>query len=157
MTNVWFPFALLLVLRTDNSYAENYVIMAVSIGPPDLLVADFKPTLQYYLTQQVSLALGRPVSFELKAVSLNANVDTIFDIMEAKKADFVYSAPYVMECLESEFDLQLLVTLRKKYTIAGKNYILNRSVAYIHNFRIITNSYFFSSYRYGGVIITRLE
>ena len=59
-------------------------------------------------------------------VSINADKDTIFDMIEGSRVDFVYSAPYILGCLESEFEIQPLATVRKRYVIGGKEYILNR-------------------------------
>jgi hypothetical protein len=109
-----------------RSSAEHYVVMAVTSGSPDAFISSFKPTLQFYLTQQVSLELGRPVSFELRAVSINADQNSIFDYVESKTVDFVFASPYLMGCLESEFDIQILVTLRRKYIVSGKAVVINR-------------------------------
>jgi hypothetical protein len=106
--------------------AENYTIVGVSIGPPASFVSDFKNTFEYYLSQKVSKTLGRQIFFTVKGVSINADKDTIFDMIEKNGVDFVYSAPYILGCLESEFVIQPLVTVRKRYVISGKEYILNR-------------------------------
>ena len=74
----------------------------------------------------MSQTLGRQIFFNLKGVSVNADKDTIFDMIEGSRVDFVYSAPYILGCLESEFEIQPLATVRKRYVIGGKEYILNR-------------------------------
>ena len=105
--------------------------MGVSIGPVATFIRDFKPTFEFYLSEQVSRALGRNISFRLIGVSLNvAEKDTIFDFVESKSLDFVYSAPNMLGCLESEFDFQLLATMRKRYMVDGQEYILNRQVQF---------------------------
>jgi hypothetical protein len=106
--------------------AESYTVVGVSIGPVATFIRDFKPTFEFYLSEQVSRALARNISFRLIGVSLNAEKDTIFDLVESKSVDFVYSAPNMLGCLESEFDIQLLATMRKKYIVDGQEYILNR-------------------------------
>ncbi len=108
--------------------AESYTIVGVSIGPVAAFLRDFRPTFEFYLSEQVSKAVGRNVSFSLIGVSLNAENDTIFDLVESKRVDFVYSAPNMLGCLESEFDIQLLATMRKRYVVDGQEYILNRQV-----------------------------
>ncbi len=117
---------LLALIGEHPCASENYTIMGVSIGPPASLVSDFKPTFEFYLSQKVSQIVGRQIFFNLKAVSINADKDTIFDLIESNRVDFVYSAPYILGCLESEFEIQPLVTVRKRYLVAGKEYILNR-------------------------------
>jgi hypothetical protein len=115
-----------LVLPYSPCYAESYTIVGVSIGPVPTFLRDFKPTFEFYLSEQVSRTLGRNISFRLTGVSLNAEKDTIFDLVESKSVDFVYSAPNMLGCLESEFDIQLLATMRKRYLVDGQEYILNR-------------------------------
>ena len=118
--------ALIFILSLPFCASENYTIVGVSIGPPASSVSDFKPTFENYLSQQVSQTLGRQIFFNLKGVSVNADKDTIFDMIEGSRVDFVYSAPYILGCLESEFEIQPLATVRKRYVIGGKEYILNR-------------------------------
>jgi hypothetical protein len=107
-------------------HSETYTIVGVSIGPVASFLKDFQPTFEFYLSEQVSRSLGRNISFKLTGVSLNAEKDTIFELVESNSVDFIYSAPYVLGCLESEFDLQLLATVRKRYVVNGLEYILNR-------------------------------
>ena len=118
--------AVLILLGVHPCASENYTIVGVSIGPPAGFVTDFKPTFESYLSQKVSQTLGREIFFNLKGVSINADKDTIFDMIESNRVDFVYSAPYILGCLESEFVIQPLATVRKRYNISGKEYILNR-------------------------------
>jgi hypothetical protein len=123
--------ALTLTLALISScYAETFTVVGVSIGPVANFIRDFKPTFEFYLSEQVSRALGRNVSFRLIGVSLNAEKDNIFDLVESKSVDFVYSAPNMLGCLESEFDIQLLATMRKRYMVDGQEYILNRQVQF---------------------------
>ncbi len=120
--------ATLFLLFPSSCSAESYTIVGVSIGPVATFLRDFQPTFEFYLSEQVSKAVGRNVSFSLIGVSLNAENDTIFDLVESKRVDFVYSAPNMLGCLESEFDIQLLATMRKRYVVDGQEYILNRQV-----------------------------
>ncbi len=113
--------------------AESYTIVGVSIGPVANFLRDFKPTFEFYLSEQVSRAIGRNISFTLTGVSLNAENDTIFDLVESKSVDFVYSTPNMLGCLESEFDIQLLATMRKRYMVNGQEYILNRRVLHFNS------------------------
>jgi hypothetical protein len=110
---------------------ENYTIVGVSIGPPSGFVSDFKPTFEFYLSQQVSKMLGRDIYFTIKGVSINADKDTIFDMIEGNRVDFVYSAPYILGCLESEFEVQPLATVRKRFMINGTEYILSRQLFFV--------------------------
>ncbi len=123
-------FLILESLFLLSCHAESYTIVGVSIGPVATFIRDFKPTFELYLSEQVSFAVGRNITFRLIGVSLNAEKDTIFDLVESKSVDFVYSAPNMLGCLESEFDLQLLATMRKRYMINGAEYILNRQVQF---------------------------
>ena len=118
--------AVLVVFGVHPCTSENYTIVGVSIGAPASFVSDFKPTFEYYLSQTVSQKLGRQIYFSVQGVSINADKNTIFDMIESNQVDFVYSAPYILGCLESEFVIQPLATLRKRYNISGKEYILNR-------------------------------
>ena len=109
------------------SKAETmYTIVGLSIGPVSTFLSDFKPMFEGYLTQAVSAAINRTVGFKLQAVSLNAEKDSIFDIVESKRSDFIYSSPNVYACLESEFGIRPLATVRKKYKIRDRMYVLNR-------------------------------
>jgi hypothetical protein len=111
---------------------DSYTIVGVSIGPVATFLRDFRPTLEYYLSEQVSKTVGRNISFKLTGVSLNAEKDTIFELVESKSVDFVYSAPNMLGCLDSEFDIKFLATMRKKYTIKGEEFILNRRGHFFH-------------------------
>ena len=141
---------------TSDIERENYTIVGVSIGPPASFVLDFRPTFEFYLSQKVSQTLGRQISFNLKGVSINEKDNTIFDMIESNRVDFVYSAPYILGCLESEFEVQPLATVRKRYVVSGKEYILNRHklqyLCFVQSHVDLT----LAVVRYGGAILTRL-
>ena len=149
----WFVMCVLAGNLFCPSASESYVIVGVSIGPVSNFLRDFKPTFEVYLSDQVSKILGRNISFSLTGVSLNAESDTIFDLVESRRVDFVYSAPYIMGCLESEFDLQLLATIRKRYVVENQEYILNRYN--LLPFTIFVKIMMIKKIRYGGVILVR--
>ena len=113
---------------------ETYGIMAVAIGNATTFRNEHSSLFENYLSEQVSQALGRSIRFDLTGVGLNDASNTLFDRVQSGAVHFVYAFPNIHACLESEFGLSALATVRKKYTLQGQDYFLNR---------------------YGGVIIVR--
>jgi hypothetical protein len=107
-------------------WAETYTIAGLAIGSTQIFLRDFKPTFENYLSEEVSQKMGRTISFKLIAVSINAEQNSIFDLVESRQVDFVYSFPNIFGCLESEFDISPLATVRKDVTVSGRKYNLNR-------------------------------
>jgi hypothetical protein len=120
----------ILLISLPKAIAESYRITGVAIGPPQIFLRDFRPTFEDYLSEAVTEELRRPITFSLSAISINAANDSIFDMVESESADFVYSIPNIFGCLESEFNISPLVTIRKKYTLSEQQYVLNRSKLY---------------------------
>lgn len=116
----------MVLIKFPKAMAESYRIAGVAIGPPQIFLRDFRPTFEDYLSAAVTDELRRPISFSLSAISINAANDSIFDMVEYQRIDFVYSIPNIFGCLESEFNIVPLATVRKQYTLSEQQYILNR-------------------------------
>jgi hypothetical protein len=114
------------LISVPKSIAESYRIAGVAIGPSQFFLRDFRPTFEDYLSAAVTEELRRPITFTLSAISINAVNDSIFDAVESERVDFVYSIPNIFGCLESEFDISPLATVRKKYILSEQLYVLNR-------------------------------
>jgi hypothetical protein len=117
---------ILFVLCLRCCWAETYTIAGLAIGSTQIFLRDFKPTFESYLSEEVSQKMGRTVTFKLIAVSINADQNTIFDLVLSREVDFIYSFPNIFGCLESEFDVSPLATVRKDVIVSGKKYNLNR-------------------------------
>ena len=71
---------------------------------------NWRPTFETYLSSEVSRSMGENVTFEL----LKADGSLpIRDIVSNEVFDFYFTAPQIVACLEAQFSVQPLLTIRK--------------------------------------------
>ena len=100
----------------------TYVIAGMTTGDGSTWPARYKPTFETYLNSEVGTKFTPPINFVLKAVD---SVD-IFTLAGSGMADFVYPTSGIFSCLDSEFGLMPLATIRRSYVIDDQQYLLNK-------------------------------
>ncbi|GAB5364379.1 hypothetical protein AAMO2058_000965100 [Amorphochlora amoebiformis] len=87
---------------------EVWKIGGLAIRGPTDFHARFSPTFSTYLTETVGPQFNPPIRFE----SIALDFSSTFTQVEQASVDFIYTNPSAFSCLESEFDVSAIVTLR---------------------------------------------
>jgi hypothetical protein len=79
---------------------------------------NWRPTFETYLSSEVSRSMGEVVSFKL--VKADGSIP-IRDIVSNEVFDFYFTAPQFVACLEAQFSVQPLLTIRKYLPGGGES------------------------------------